>query len=227
MGILDRFEQRVDRAVEGAFAKAFKSDLQPVEIAAALQNEMDERAAVVSRARTVVPNVYHVHISPPDFERMEVYSAALVTEFATMARDYAQQQQYSFLGSVTVTLRAVDDVPTGTVRVASEAKVDVPKAPAHFPPPGSAPRLETPKGSFPLTGKVIRIGRGADVDIRLDDPGVSRHHAEISVGTDVILRDLGSTNGTYVNGALVAEQALRDGALIGIGSTTLVFRGAR
>ena len=78
---------------------------------------------------------------------------------------------------------------------------------------------------FSFTDSVV-IGRGAYADIRIDDPGVSRHHAEIRIGSDVILRDLGSTNGTYVNGTLIAEQPLRDGAVITIGSTNLTFRSA-
>ena len=226
MGLLDRFEQRVDRAVNGAFAKAFKSELQPVEIAAALQNEMDSRAAVVSRARTVVPNVYTVHVSQEDYDRLSVYDEALVGEFAVMIRDYAAQQQYSFLGSVTVSMQPAPDRPQGTVEIVSEARVDHDVAPAAGPVAGSAPRLESSKGTFQLNRAVTRIGRGVDADIRIEDPGVSRHHAEIRVGNDVILRDLGSTNGTYVNGTLVAEQPLRDGAVVTIGSTNLTFRSA-
>lgn len=224
MGLLDRFEQRVDRAVNGAFAKAFKSELQPVEIAAELQREMDSRAAVVSRARTVVPNVYTVHVSQADFERLEVYAEPLLAEFAVMIRDYAQQQQYSFLGSVTVSMQPAADRPQGTVDVLSEARVDQEVTPSAAPPAGSAPRLEGARGSYRLTGSVTRIGRGADSDIRIEDPGVSRHHAEIRIGSDVILTDLDSTNGTYVNGLLVGEQPLRDGAVITIGSTNLTFR---
>ena len=227
MGLLDRFEQRVDRAVNGAFAKAFKSELQPVEIAAALTNEMDSRAAVVSRARTVVPNVYTVIVSTQDYDRLSVYDETLVGEFAVMIRDYAQQQQYSFLGSVTVALQPSEDSAQGTVEIISEARVDQDVAPAAGPPAGSAPRLEGKLGTFQLTRAVTRIGRGGDADIRIDDPGVSRHHAEIRIGSDVILRDLGSTNGTYVNGTLIAEQPLRDGAVITIGSTNLTFRSAR
>ncbi|MGB3012993.1 MAG: DUF3662 and FHA domain-containing protein [Candidatus Nanopelagicales bacterium] len=226
MGLLDRFEQRVDRAVNGAFAKAFKSELQPVEIAAALQNEMDSRAAVVRRARTVVPNVYTVHVSQEDYERLSVYDEALVGEFAVMIRDYAAQQQYSFLGSVTVSMQPAPDRPQGTVEIVSEARVDHDVAPAAGPAAASAPRLESSKGTFQLNRAVTRIGRGVDADIRIEDPGVSRHHAEIRVGNDVILRDLGSTNGTYVNGTLVAEQPLRDGAVVTIGSTNLTFRSA-
>ncbi|HRY08629.1 MAG TPA: DUF3662 and FHA domain-containing protein [Candidatus Nanopelagicales bacterium] len=223
---MDRFEQRVDRAVNGAFAKAFKSELQPVEIAAALTNEMDSRAAVVSRARTVVPNVYTVIVSTQDYDRLSVYDETLVGEFAVMIRDYAQQQQYSFLGSVTVALQPSEDSAQGTVEIISEARVDQDVAPAAGPPAGSAPRLEGKLGTFQLTRAVTRIGRGGDADIRIDDPGVSRHHAEIRIGSDVILRDLGSTNGTYVNGTLIAEQPLRDGAVITIGSTNLTFRSA-
>ncbi|TXH40783.1 MAG: DUF2662 domain-containing protein [Actinobacteria bacterium] len=226
MGLLDRFEQRVDRAVNGAFAKAFKSELQPVEIAAALTNEMDSRAAVVSRARTVVPNVYTVIVSTEDYDRLSVYDETLVGEFAVMIRDYAQQQQYSFLGSVTVAMQPSEDSAQGTVEIISEARVDHDVAPAAGPPAGSAPRLEGKLGTFQLTRAVTRIGRGADSDIRIEDPGVSRHHAEVRIGSDVILRDLGSTNGTYVNGTLIAEQPLRDGAVITIGSTNLTFRSA-
>ncbi len=226
MGLLDRFEQRVDRAVNGAFAKAFKSELQPVEIASALTNEMDARAAVVSRSRTVVPNVYTVIVSTADYDRLSVYDETLVGEFAVMIRDYAQQQQYSFLGSVTVAMQPSEDSAQGTVEIISEARVDHDVAPAAGPPAGSAPRLEGKLGTFQLTRAVTRIGRGADADIRIDDPGVSRHHAEIRIGSDVILRDLGSTNGTYVNGTLIAEQPLRDGAVITIGSTNLTFRSA-
>ena len=226
MGLLDRFEQRVDRAVNGAFAKAFKSELQPVEIASALTNEMDARAAVVSRSRTVVPNVYTVIVSTADYDRLSVYDETLVGEFAVMIRDYAQQQQYSFLGSVTVAMQPSEDSAQGTVEIISEARVDHDVAPAAGPPAGSAPRLEGKLGTFQLTRTVTRIGSGADADIRIDDPGVSRHHAEIRIGSDVILRDLGSTNGTYVNGTLIAEQPLRDGAVITIGSTNLTFRSA-
>lgn len=225
MGLLDRFEQRVDRAVNGAFAKAFKSELQPVEIASALQNEMDARAAVVSRSRTVVPNVYTVHVSPEDYERLSVYDETLMAEFAVMIRDYAQQQQYSFLGSVTVAMQPDAERPQGTVDIVSEAKVDHEVAPAAGFPAGSAPRVEGTAGTFGLTRAVTRIGRGNDADIRIDDPGVSRHHAEIRiVGPEVVIKDLGSTNGTYVNGTLVAEQPLRDGNVITIGSSNLTFR---
>lgn len=226
VGLLDRFEQRVDRAVNGAFAKAFKSELQPVEIASALQSEMDSRAAVVSRSRTVVPNVYTINVSAEDYERLSVYDETLMNEFAVMIRDYAQQQRYTFLGSVTVVMEPRPDAQQGTVEIVSEARVDHEVPPAAGIAAGPAARLEGHAGNFPLDKAVLRIGRGSDCDIRLDDPGVSRHHAEILLGEHVLLRDLNSTNGTYVNGTLIAEQPLMDGNVITVGSTSLTFRSS-
>jgi len=221
MGLLDRFEQRVDRAVNGAFAKAFKSEVQPVEIASALQHEMDDRAAIVARGRTVVPNVFVVALSNEDFERLAVYSEPLRSELASMVREYAEEQGYTFLGPVSVSLQLDPDLDTGTVRTRSEAKAAVS---AGAGAAVNAPRLVAAGGEHPLVQGVTRLGRGADSDIRIDDPGVSRHHADVIVGKTAVIRDLGSTNGTYVNGVRVNEGALQDGAKIRLGSTTLEFR---
>ena len=109
MGLLDRFEQRLDRMVNGAFARAFKAEVQPVEIAAALQREMDDRAAVVSRGRTVVPNVFAVDLSPHDHDRLAVYAETLTEELAGMVREYAEEQRYTFLGGTSVELTRDDD----------------------------------------------------------------------------------------------------------------------
>ncbi len=182
MGILDRFEQRVDRTVNGAFAKAFKSQVQPVELAAALQRELDERAAIVSRGRTVVPNLFTISLASEDFDRLAVYAETLQSEMAGLAREYAEEQRYTFLGPVSVHMQLDDDLDTGIFRVASDA------------------------------------------DIRIDDPGVSRHHCDIVISNDAVLRDLGSTNGTYVDGVQVSEKVLRDGSVIRLGSTSLTYR---
>ena len=98
MGLLDRFEDRLDRIVNGAFAKAFKSEVQPVELAAALQKEMDDRAAIVSRGRTVTPNIFTIDLSPHDDERLSVYRDALQGELGTVVTEYAAEQGYSLLG---------------------------------------------------------------------------------------------------------------------------------
>ena len=89
MGMLDNFEKKLDRMVNGAFAKAFKSEVQPVEIAAGLQRELDDRATVVSRARTVVPNRFVVELSTADFERLSAYESTVNDELAGLVREYA------------------------------------------------------------------------------------------------------------------------------------------
>jgi hypothetical protein len=230
VGLLDRFEQRLDRMVNGAFARAFKAEVQPVEIAAALQREMDDRAAVVSRGRTVVPNVFVIDLSPHDHDRLSVYADTLTDELAGMVREYAEEQRYTFVGGATVALTLDDSLETGLFRVHSEAKAEVASVPQGgrvpaSPPEGAGhPRLIVDDVAHPLTRAVTRLGRGTDVDIRVDDPVVSRHHAEILLGREVLLRDLNSTNGTYVDGVQVGETVLHDGAVVQLGGTRLTFR---
>ena len=90
MGVLQRFEHRLEGMVEGAFARAFKSELQPVEVASAVQREMDDRAAIVAQGRTLVPNDFVVELAQTDYERLEVYADSLGIELSTLAREYAQ-----------------------------------------------------------------------------------------------------------------------------------------
>jgi len=74
VGVLQRFERRLEGMVEGAFARAFKSELQPVEVASAVQREMDDRAAIVAQGRTLVPNDFVVEVADDDYDRLEVYA---------------------------------------------------------------------------------------------------------------------------------------------------------
>jgi hypothetical protein len=229
VGLLDRFEQRLDRLVNGAFAKAFKAEVQPIELAAALQREMDERAAVLSRARTVAPNSFDVDLSAHDFERLSVYAQTLAGELAEMVTEYAEEHRYALSGVVRVSLECDDKLDTGIFRVRSEAVADVVEnssrpAPAAPPDAVGPPRLVVQDTAHPITRPVTRIGRGSDADLRIDDAGVSRNHVEVLLGREVLLRDLGSTNGTYVNGVQVGEVVLRDGDVIRLGGTAITFR---
>lgn len=250
MSLLDRFEQRIDRLVNGAFAKAFEAEVQPVEIAAALEREASDRAAVVSRDRTVVPNSFIVDLAPVDFERLSVHGQTLCDELADLVRQYCEEQHYTLPGPPEVEFTEDDELDTGVFRVRSRTRAAVVMAhPESAPqaavrPPATThaasthagtgtvivhsvehrPRLVIAGRNYPLTQPTTRIGRGTDVDIRIDDPGVSRHHAEISLGDEVTLRDLGSTNGTYVDGEAVRVTTLYDGAEVRLGTTVLEFR---
>ena len=159
MGVLQRFERRLEGMVEGAFARAFKSELQPVEVASAVQREMDDRAAIVAQGRTLVPNDFVVEIAETDFDRLEVYADSLGVELATLAREHAREQGYSFVGPVRMRFEGVPDLTTGTFRIRSgvirgttveggeirRPASDLPRAAGHVrrPPPAAGVRPGT------------------------------------------------------------------------------------
>ncbi|WDV32230.1 DUF3662 and FHA domain-containing protein [Streptomyces sp. AD16] len=137
MGVLKRFEQRLEGLVNGTFAKVFKSEVQPVEIAGALQRECDNNATIWNRDRTVVPNDFIVELSTPDFERLSPYSGQLGDELSGMVRDYAKQQRYSFMGPIKVHLEKADDLDTGLYRVRSRTLASsTSQTPGGAPAPG-------------------------------------------------------------------------------------------
>jgi hypothetical protein len=249
VGVLQRFERRLEGMVEGAFARTFKSDLQPLEVGGAVQREMNERAAIVAQGRTLVPNDFVVEISEADGQRLAVYADQLGQELAILARDYAKEQGYSFVGPVRVRFENAPDLAVGMFRIRSgvirgstveggeirQPTSDVPPGrPGAF---GGMPRLLVTSSSegggsmqrsYEISTPVTLLGRGTDCDLRLVDPGVSRHHAEIRIeGPEIVLVDLGSTNGTFVNGQPIRRVTLADGARISLGRTTLVFRRDR
>ncbi len=121
MGVLSRFERRIDRLVNGTFARAFKSEVQPVEIASALTRECDDKAAIVARGRTMVPNTFRVELGPHDHERLAMYLDPLSDELAEMVEEHADEQGYSFVGPVTVGFAREQELETGVFRIRSSA----------------------------------------------------------------------------------------------------------
>ena len=228
MGVLDRFERGVERAVSGVFARAFRSEVQPVEVASALRRELDDRAAVLSRGRTLVPNSFIVELGPTDHDKIASWQDTLADELVAAVTQHADKQRYSFVGPVRVDFHEADDLETGVFRVLSST-VKGRTAPA-TPRTSTAgrPRLDVDGRGHVLTEAVTVIGRGSEADVVLDDPGVSRRHAEVRVSAQgARLSDLSSTNGTFVDGERVSSVDLFDGATITVGRTELVFRSAR
>ncbi|OPG01906.1 phosphopeptide-binding protein, partial [Streptomyces sp. GKU 895] len=146
MGVLKKFEQRLEGLVNGTFAKVFKSEVQPVEIAGALQRECDNNATIWNRDRTVVPNDFIVELSTPDFERLSPYSGQLGDELAGMVRDYAKQQRYTFMGPIKVHLEKADDLDTGLYRVRSRTLASSTDQQAPGTPGAPAARPTAPSG---------------------------------------------------------------------------------
>lgn len=238
MGIFARFERRVEGAVSGIFARAFKGDVQPVEIAARLQRELDVEAKLLSRDKRLVPNNFTVGLSQHDHDKLVPYSKTLTKELAGELRKHAGEMGYVFNGPITIHFALEEDLPVGRFTVASEAVAGVapPQQPARNgrgnstgtgTGTGTQMVLEVNGMRHPLTPPGLVIGRGTDADLRINDPGISRRHAEIRVhgtgpGQQIDIVDLGSTNGIVVNGHRVRHSDVGDGTRIEIGSTRML-----
>jgi len=270
VGVLQRFEKRLENLVEGAFAKVFKGVVHPVEIASAMQREADAHKSILGGGRTLVPNRYIIDLSPPDHDRLAQYAAPLAQELAQAQAEYIGEQGWTVYGDVIVEIERGEGLDTGMFRIAAEVytgavEAQPPPPPpyqqqqgGYGPPPGppmGGPPPMSPPGSpaqvssaptppvTPLhTARQARlissdgrqfavaigstvIGRGEGAQVRLADVGISRQHARLDYdGTRMVLTDLGSTNGTTVNGNRITAAALQHGDVIQLGTTTLTFR---
>ncbi len=225
-GVLQRFEKRLEGAVTGAFARAFRSAVQPVEIAAALQREVDNNATILSRERTLVPNDFSVELSPADHDRLAPYGATLATELSTLLHEHLEEQRYTASGPIHIDFARDEELHTGRFTIVSRSNASV--TPVRGEPiTDTAVRrakvvLDIGGLRHPVNPPGITIGRGSTVDLKIDDPGISRSHAEIVfVGGGVEVRDLGSTNGVIVDGRRADSSPVRDGSQVRLGNTTI------
>ncbi len=212
MGIFGRFESKVEGAVNGVFARAFKGDVQPVEIAARLQRELDTEAKLMSRDKRLVPNEFVVGLSEHDHDKLTPYSKTLVSELAGELKAHARDMAYVFNGPIRINFERNPELPTGRFTVTSEAVAGMNEQPQQQhrqSNPGAAAGsrlvLEVNGLRHPLDPPGFLIGRGTDADLRINDPGISRLHAEVKIRSDgdavvAEIVDLGSTNGIMVNG---------------------------
>ncbi|GAA2512215.1 DUF3662 and FHA domain-containing protein [Pilimelia columellifera subsp. columellifera] len=242
MSVLQRFEKRLEGMVEGAFAKVFKGVVHPVEILTAMQREAEAHKAILAGGRTLVPNRYVIDLSPYDHSRLAPYAAALAQELAQSQAEFIGEQAWTVYGDVIVEVERGDGLDTGMFRVTAEVYTggDVAPAPSGYDeapyqpydaggyqqPAAPAARLLGADGrSYPLQPGSTVIGRGDQANMRLPDVGISRRHARLDYdGNQAVLTDLGSTNGTTVNGQRVSAVSLNPGDIIQLGTTTLTFR---
>jgi hypothetical protein len=297
VGVLSRFERRLGGLVEGAFARVFKGGVEPVELAEALTHECDERRARGAK-RTLVPNEFVIHLSDADYQRLAPYRQALGDELATLVREHATVQRYTFVAPVQVSLALDPELSVGRYEIESavagqasargasgsaQGRTQAPPEPPAYaqppvyppqPPMPAQPRMPIPPPPLPvaikqpsdasrptnptragielprlivsvngsaqsgspasvgqeLTVTLARpltvIGRGSEVDVQLADTGVSRRHGELILQPNGhhVYRDLGSTNGSKVNGRKLHEVPLVDGDRIEVGRSVLVYR---
>jgi pSer/pThr/pTyr-binding forkhead associated (FHA) protein len=263
MSVLRGIENRIESLFEGVFGRAFRTHVQPVELARKLAKEMDEHRSV-SVSRVYVPNEYTLYLSPPDRSQFSAYEGSLVGELQEYLGEHARREGYALLGPPRVLLETDADLAVGEFGISTrltqpEAQPDdparlpepvaVPVPAAPLPTPSadvpeatviySAPDAPAPPSPpqpdvtltvdgrvVPLSSDRVVVGRSRECDVRIDDGNVSRRHAELSRDHDErwTVVDLGSTNGTEVNGRRISRRTpLADGDRIAIGGTELVF----
>lgn len=214
MGFLDSFERQVERLVGGVFAKTFTSGVHPIEIVAALKKELDATARPITRTRVLAPHAFYVGLSSIDRDRLGQLGPDFLSEIRQTLEDYRVVRGYSCQEAVAVHLEERKTLAEGMVEVRSD-------------PVGRVvwvPTVTWNAVRYPLTRKSTIIGRGTDSDVHVVAPGVSRHHAEIRWnGKRCEVVDLGSTNGTTVNGEKVTRAALPDSCTLGVGRARILF----
>ena len=307
MGLFDRLEAGLERAVQGTFAKHLRSAVHPVEIASHIRRAMDDRA-VTGSGRAIVPNVFTIELSPSDYDRLHPDLQSVEMDLVAAAEEHCDGQRYQPAGPIDIIFEEHDDLETGVFRIrpskasrpratgltgqqravrprevpdagaspvgppagppvsgsagagavvgAAGVGADAPPRRASPPPkhddevvtarhpaaplpprpkrvnPADRPWLDVDGERYPLMGAITILGRDDTADIILDDPGISRRHSELRVTTDgphfvTTIRDLGSTNGTFVNGERITSEHLEDGDRVTVGRTSITFRGGR
>ncbi len=239
MSALARFESFMENMVEGSVARLFRSPIQPAEIAKRLERAMETQQTISVR-RVIVPNFYRAFLNPQDFAAFNPIRAEMEREMATYLADLAQERGFTMLEHPRVELNPEASVARHTIQVVAETLSTPPDpAAAHTqifqpaPAPAAHPRtrllLNSPNGRhvIPLESTQMSVGRGLNNDIILEDTRVSRHHAQLRYRARRFwISDLGSTNGTFVNGEQIEEKALRDGDVISLGGLELTFKEA-
>ncbi len=252
--VLRGIEQRLERVFEGVFGRAFRTNVQPVELARKLAKEMDEHRST-SVTRVYVPNEYTVYLSPGDREQFEGYENSLVSELEEYISEHAARENYALLTAPRVVFETDEDLGVGefgiATRMAQYGRQGDEEAP-EVPVPGATmvykPRTQpTEAASLAELGverelAVLRwngqrrvlekqrsvLGRSRDADVQIEDANVSRRHAEIvQEGSTYWLVDLGSTNGTEVDGRRIQRARLDDGSRFTVGETTVTFSTER
>ncbi len=256
--VLRAIEQKIEALFEGVFGRAFRTNVQPVELARKLAKEMDDHRTV-SVSRVYVPNEYTVYLSTPDHEQFAGYETSLIAELEEYLQEHARRESYALLTPPRVLLEVDDDLDLGEFGIATRMvqprhgarrEVDEPAGQVEpgatmiYRPKGGAAALaedrppaevEREHGVLSWDGKTMRIekrrvllGRSRECDIQVDDPNVSRRHAELrQEGAGYWIVDLESTNGVEVNGRRVKRAKLESGDSFTVGSTDITFTTER
>jgi hypothetical protein len=250
--VLRAIERKIESLFEGVFGRAFRTNVQPVELARKLAKEMDDHRNV-SVSRVYVPNEYTVFLSPPDREQFESYEDNLRSELQEYLSEHARREDYALLSQPRVLMETDADLDVGEFGIATrmvhpdrrrgegEPVADLePGATMIYKPQAAQPTQAVSAAELGVEQELVTlswngdslqvkqprivIGRSRDCDVQLADANVSRRHAELrQEGASYWIVDLGSTNGIEVNGKRVKRAKLRSGDTITLGSTEVTF----
>jgi hypothetical protein len=245
VSVLRNIEGKIEALFEGVFGRAFRTHVQPVELARKLAKEMDDHR-LVSVSRVYVPNEYSVYLAPEDRNQFSSYEDSLRSELQEYLAEHARRENYALATRPRVRFETDSDLDVGVFGIATRMvqpsedgapeqiaepgatmiyRPDAGPEPAPAEPePATPPVLSIDGAAHELAKERMVIGRSKDSDIRLEDPNASRRHAEVRrEGAAYWIIDLDSTNGVAVNGRRVKRSRLADGDRVTIGSTDLVF----
>ncbi len=257
MSVLRSIESKLESLFEGVFGRAFRTNVQPVELARKLVKEMDEHRNV-SVSRVYVPNEYTIYLSPPDREQFSSYESQLTDELADYLAEHARRENFVLLTAPKVELETDEDLDVGVFGIAArmvqgaDGKAGEPASqgePGHtmIYKPAAVPVQATEAASpidlgiereiavlswdgerNTLSKRRVVLGRSKEADLQVSDPNVSRRHAEVrQEGATYWLVDLDSTNGVEVRGKRVKRLKLEDGTRFTIGGTEITFSRER
>lgn len=215
---MQSFERSLERMVEGVFGRGSRSSLRPVELGRRLHREMDDHRSVDVKGQRIVPNDFTFYLAARDHSAFADIEDALCAELAEAAREYAREEQYHLMGPIAITLEVDNQLRPGRFEVVSRMKESATG--------GGVGSLILPSGErVALNKPTVTIGRLPDCDLTVSDPNVSRRHSTVrAVGTGYVVSDLGSTNGTKVNGVRIdGDRMLNDGDIVSVGGTHLRF----
>ena len=220
MGFIENFERRLESLVNGAFSKAFKSQLQPVEISAAIKAKMDVSAAVIGKDRILAPNEFRASLSQQDLLRLKSLGDHLIPEITKQVSSHVKKQRYQLTDALSVSLTASSSLAVGQIQVAASGSKAAQVANVSW-----VPALDISGKRYLLAKAKTTVGRDSVADIQVNDSGLSRTHFAINWdGTSATVEDLGSTNGTSVAGRDVKLREISADTVIKAGRTEFVFR---
>ena len=253
MGVAKKVERRLEGLVEGFFGRVFRSGLQPVEVGRRIVREMGENKTV-SVNRIYVPNEFRVEMAAEDYERFKQMESGLQKEFSEIVIEAAKENRWNLMGMPEISFVEDDGLRKGLFKVEASlmsgpersGHVSTREPDDADPDATRAVSLNTadrlglqrsdaelivldgrgdPSERISITRQPVVIGRMSTSDVVLADSNVSRRHAELRRDPEGwLLVDLGSTNGTLVNGKLAREHRLKDGDRLSFGTSELVFQ---